>query len=175
MSEIWTFGFGTFPLLFGCQTVPIADTSDNWTKLCLVVQTERLKYKQNWFQTSLEQVWNWLQAGFVRLSDVWDEPNHFKPNKILFVLSNRTFRFRTLIVLEFQDIKLFKSLFDIISGWRTRSRVWQLSRLWSELPALHWRSTSDRFWQIRCQFLQDFSGKNKDRLNCHHWLCSIFW
>ena len=37
-------------------------------------------------------------TGSVRLSDVWDEPNDFKPNTILFGLSNRMFPFRTLTV-----------------------------------------------------------------------------
>ena len=31
-SEIRTFGFQMFDKLFGCQTVPILDTSDNRTK-----------------------------------------------------------------------------------------------------------------------------------------------
>ena len=68
------FGFWTRQVWFGFQTVPILDMFDNRTNFCLAVQTERLKSEQNQFQTS-----------FVRLLDVWDEPNDFKPNKIVSV------------------------------------------------------------------------------------------
>ena len=79
----------TFPLLFDCQTVPILDTPNNRTKLCSVVQTKRLKSKQNQFQTSLEQVWN-LFCSFITCLG-WTERFQTEQNFVRFVKPNVRF------------------------------------------------------------------------------------
>ena len=91
--------FGSVVKQFRFWTHPI--TNQN----CLVCQT------QNQFQTCL----NLFGTGSVRLSDVWDEPNDFKPNKILFGYSNQTFRFRMLTVFIYLFIYLCIHLYIYLS------------------------------------------------------------
>ena len=97
---------------------------------CLVVKQFRFWTRPitEWF-CSVYQTQNQFQTGSVRLSDVWDEQNDFKPNKILFGCSNRMFRYRTSSVLSSNQFIntncyfVFFRLVDFTSGsfWTTMS------------------------------------------------------